>query len=150
MSKTAEELNQQHELLWNGWTYFDVLALGLAESNLEEFDADPARWNRTIAGVKTEYPHIFNEIFFDRRDPESPWSEEVERFLDLMVRSGSLKVASSFRQYEMKSETRDQIKLRLSPRLETVRNVVDAVAKAAAAQLGTNYSANGELPVYGG
>src|SRR5215218_10463057 len=106
MQRSAGNLQDR---LQKSWTYLDVLALALAEADGRQFDTDRAKWNHLVADLQERFPRLLADIYFDRRDPETLYSEEVSDFLRFMIRSGVFE-NPTFRVYEMSEPTKEAVK----------------------------------------
>lgn len=95
--------------------YIDFLALAIAKCSAVEFYSDPSKWNRIIADFKEEEQasgfHLFDNVYFDMRRPNRPYSSEVSGFLAVMRRSGNFRlwVTVGRGRYRMDAEIKAEI-----------------------------------------
>lgn len=118
---TPEQLNlietlrkQFREQLRTRWNYIDVFALAMARAAATHFVADQGKWNGFLKDfkerTKDKAPKLFEEVFFNQREPFGPYSEQVESFFRVMARSSTLGTPNpSYQVYEMSQDTKRDI-----------------------------------------
>ncbi len=122
-------------------TFVDVLSLAVAQSGNSEFTADWERWHSTIADFieeKATDDNPLGDIYFQRREPYAPFSEEVEAFISIMRRSGCFAVLNQRGQskYMFDQETRTQIIAGSDERLDDQQNSIAELAEKINISLG--------------
>lgn len=138
---------QREQLGWF-WSYRDVLALALATAHNIRFTASPTRWNQTISAIKVQIhqdaPLLLEDVLFDRRDPATPCSAQVESFLASMRRSGVLRWSDEFDDtYEIAPEDKEDIVNNQSSALRQYDQVISQMAEAIDASLAQRLNGRG-------
>ena len=88
MSDSA--IDQLHRELAAEFSYLDVLALALAQCDVEQFTGDSTLWSSVVHDLRTDYPDLLEGIWFTERG----YSEQLEDFFRVMARSGVLSFAN--------------------------------------------------------
>ncbi|MBI2034482.1 MAG: hypothetical protein HYT11_01990 [Candidatus Levybacteria bacterium] len=74
--------------------YQDAIALALSRTRHDRLRSDPALWQKMILSFKNatakEAPELFADVHFDIRNPERPYSEQIDGFLAGMRWKGAL------------------------------------------------------------
>ena len=88
------------------YSYLDVLALALAESDVETFTGDSVRWSAVIRDLREQHPELLHGIWFSERG----YSEQLEDFFRVMARAGVLSFANPrFERIDMAPEAAKHI-----------------------------------------
>lgn len=142
MGIDTERITALRERIFSSWNYIDVLALAVAKAGSTHFTANLSEWTRAIFDLKEQTkdraPELLRDIFFDRDEPFSIYSREVEGFLAVMRRSGVLIswTSGAHMTYEMPRSTKVEFVKGRNPLSKDYGSVIDEMARFIDEKLG--------------
>ncbi len=132
---------EARQILDSYWNYCDVLALAVAQTKSEKFDANPAKWHQLVSDFKDKTrdtaPELLKGVFFDRRPGSFPYSDQVEQFFFVMGLAEQVTISSPvYDEYEMSEKAKKSIVGGKSPQLNQYADIIAEFAKTMDQTLG--------------
>jgi len=121
-------------------TYVDFLTHATAQSGFLTFSMDSHRWMQTVLALKDKNPDLFENVYFDKRDMRTLYSDQVMAFLGIMRQSdsfGSIEINGNH-EYLMHPDTSQAINNSRRKVLEPHQEAIEEMAQIIGENLGTN------------
>lgn len=128
-----EEKKKKYDEFKSFVTYVDILTYALALTEEEHFDANPDKWHEAVYDIWKNYRKQIPElrrIYFTRRPPLPPQSEQVDRLIKIMTMSRE--IAQPNPRYpiiDMEEAKRENIKKREGRRLAKYSREINAISQ---------------------